>query len=87
MAAEIVAGAHHQRAHALPRGARQQRLHLDADPPLARHRMLRRALVDHLSRIGPEIVDRARQHQPRPLARAALTELSSIGITKPRQLR
>jgi hypothetical protein len=64
-----IAGPHDDRAHAVRRRRLQPPLHLDADRALARHRPLRRVLVQQRKRVRTEVVDRTGQHDRRLLAR------------------
>lgn len=84
---EEVARADDQRAHAVPAGGLELRLHLDADLAFPGHRLLRRALGKVGEGVGTEVVDRAGNTRRAPDARAAAIELSSMGSASPRQLR
>ena len=85
--AEEVAEPHDQRRRPLAARRVQPPFQLHADAALFRDRVLRRILLEHGKRIVPVVVNRARQHDPRPTAFAAATVLSIIGSTSLPQLR
>ena len=64
--AEEVAEPHDQRRRPLAARRVQPPFQLHADAALFRDRVLRRILLEHGKRIVPVVVNRARQHDPRP---------------------